>query len=139
MEGPVGAGHGFADVGSVEPEPSLLVRDLLLLGVEGMEERHEDEADEEHAVIEREDAQGAAGVKIAKEMRRSLGVEEDSGDEKTGEDEEEVDADAAGAGDPFSDGADLGAGLAHGGEVEEEYEEDGEAAQAIEGGDVAFE
>jgi len=46
---------------------------------------------EQDAVVKREDSQGTANVEVANAMGVVAGVEEDAGDEKAGEDEEEVD------------------------------------------------
>lgn len=57
-----------------------------------VEERGGEEEDEEDAVIEGEDAEGAADVEVSNAVPGVAGVVEDAGNEETGEDEEEVDA-----------------------------------------------
>lgn len=54
---------------------------------------------DENAVVEREDAEGAAGVEGLEEVREGACVEQNAGDEKAGENEEEVDAEVAGLAD----------------------------------------
>ena len=51
----------------------------------------------QHPVIEREDAERAAGVEVAEVVRLALGLEQQAGDEEAGEDEEEVHARVPGA------------------------------------------
>ena len=103
-----------------------------------MEERGEGEKDEEDAVIEGKNADGAAGVEGAEEGGRVHGTEEDAGDEEAGEGEEKVNADPGGVADLGEEIEDTGAGGEVGPhEVIDENEEDGEAAEAVESGDVA--
>jgi len=54
---------------------------------------------DENAVVEGEDAKGAAGVEGLEEVREGTCVEQNAGDEKAGENEEEIDAEVAGLAD----------------------------------------
>jgi hypothetical protein len=98
-----------------------------------VQEWGEDEEDEESAVIEGKDAQGAASVELGEKARVGTCIEQDAGDEESGEDEEEVDAE-----EPEVEGvAEKPSDAASGGEVAkkgvvEEHHEDGHAADAIE-------
>src|SRR6266496_3154226 len=145
---------GHEEVGGVEPEPGLFVGGLAREGAVGHEDGEEDEEGEEDGVVEGEDAEGSAGVeagevgihaRLARGMVRSrkrrgnLRVQEDSGDEEAGEDEEEIYAVAAEA-EGFEDRA-LEA-LAWGevvGVVVGDDGADGDAAEAVEGGEAAGE
>jgi hypothetical protein len=59
----------------------------------------EEKQQEEEAVVERKDAQGAAGVEGFEEVGLVESVEKDAGDEEAGENEEEVDSDVEGVDD----------------------------------------
>jgi hypothetical protein len=86
----------------------------------------------EDAIVEREDAQGAAGIEGFEEVGAVARVQKDAGDEKAGENEEEINADVAGSADVVDQIEELRA--CHRirlKEVKEEDQEDGETAYAV--------
>lgn len=88
---------------------------------------------DENAVVEGEDAKGAAGVEGFEEVREGACVEQDAGDEKAGENEEEVDAEVAGLANAIDEIQKFGAGVWIGREeVEEEDHEDGKSSDSVE-------
>src|SRR5260370_339789 len=99
-------GHPLPNVGGIKPKPRLPMGDFLLIGRKRMDERHDDEADEKHTVVEGEDAQRPPRIKIAEVMRRALSVQKDAGDEKPAENEEEIDPDVADTRHRLGDGPD---------------------------------
>ena len=54
--------------------------------------RQHDEGEEQHQVVEREDAQDAARIEGGEIALAAPGVEQDPGNQKTGQHEEEIDA-----------------------------------------------
>src|ERR1700733_9372147 len=97
----------------------------------------EEQKKNEKAVVQREDAESAAGVEGLEEMGDVQGVEQDTGDQKAGEHKEEIDADIRGSADLVQEieEARVGVGVRPE-EVVEEHEEYGEAANSIERRDV---
>ena len=87
-------------------------------------------------VVEREDAQHATQVEGAEVPGAPSRVEQDAGDEESGEHEEEVDAGPAGAGGPEQRTLDRPALAVDVGEVKSEDEQDGDPPQPVEGGHV---
>ena len=83
---------------AVEPVP----RPGVAQGVEvfpGWDGRKADRDQDQHEIVEWENSQGAAEIEISEVSPGGSGSQEDSGDEITGEDEEQIDADRHLAGD----------------------------------------
>ncbi len=98
-----------------------------------------EEDEEQREEVEGEDAEGAAGVEVAGPVGLAEGVPEDAGDEESGEGEEEGDAGPAGFEDVGNEANDGVVRAVSASVVVEQDEEDGEAADAVEGGDVLLE
>jgi len=86
--------------------------------------------------IQGKNAEGAANVEVAQAMALAGAIPQAAGDEKAGECEEEHEADPAGLGQEAEDADGRSGGLEASSVVEDEDEQDGEAAEAVEG-DVA--
>ncbi len=85
--------NGDVEVRAVRPEPALMTRGLREPArVRDRERRQNDEEERERAVIERENAERSTHVEVSEVARRVFRVVEDSGDQETGEDEEEIDS-----------------------------------------------
>jgi hypothetical protein len=89
--------------------------------------------DADHEEIGGGDAEEAAGVEVTEVVRLGAAVEQDSGDEEAGEDEEEMDTHVAEAGDVFeaeqeARGVEQVGGLVGREAVVEQDHEDGNAA-----------
>jgi hypothetical protein len=99
----------------------------------------EQEADQQDAVVEGEDAQGAAGVELAEVAFVLQGVDQNAGDKKAGEDEEEVDAKVAvvedGADEPGENTAGMVIGFK---DVGTDDHQNGKAADAVERKEMAL-
>ncbi len=125
-------------IAEVKPQPSLLLGNLFQSRVGARrEQRQDDEEDDQGAVVEREDAQDAAGVEVPQPAGRPLGVIEDAGDQESGQDEEEVHAAPSRAGQARK--PECGAGysvLGRTAEVDHHDHEDRQAAEAIEAGEA---
>ena len=86
---------GDQEIGRVQPQPRHFPRGFHRLpGVErdDLESHHEQVVRQQIGIVEREDAQGAARVEIAEEMRVVLRAHQDAGNQITGEHEEQIDA-----------------------------------------------
>jgi len=94
------------------------------------EEREKEVVEKEQHPVDRPDAEETAGEEVGVEARRGTGVENDSGDEEAGEDEEETDA-APSPGGKSIEPDSLQSRLA----MVEDNGEDGDAAKSIECGD----
>jgi len=97
---------------------------------------HGDRADGQGGVVERKNAEDAAGVEVAEAMSGVGivdGVPEDAGDQKGGEHEEEFDADPSRGGKLAEETADEVGGLESAAVMEEVDEQDGDAAQTVQG------
>ena len=91
-------------------------------------------ADDEHEDVDGPDAEGSARVEIAKVVRLVAGLKQDRSDQKSGENEEEIDAGPA----PQRGGIDPCAGKARVAVVEN-HGEDRDAAQSLQFWDVGGE
>ena len=129
VEGEVVVAEEVTDVeeeGEVQPSPLVV------------EERRKGEQYGDDEVKDREDAKAAACVEAAEVSGVVAGVVEDTGDEKTGEDEEEVDAHPSVLPDVV-ECAENGTAMGASTEVVEEDHGDGEGADAIECRETRFE
>src|SRR5664280_1495931 len=86
----------------------------------------------EYDVIQRKNAKDTAGIEAAEIVCGGAGIEEDAGDEKSGEDEEEIDAGPAEAKIVLQDGAREMVGRDIGAHVQEEDKNDGAGAETVE-------
>jgi hypothetical protein len=96
-----------------------------------------DRGGEQGEHVQRKDPERSANVEVAQAMALTEGVPEAAGDEKTGEGEEENDAQPADLGSETDEAHGGRCGLEAPAIVEEEDHEDGEAAEAVEGGVAA--
>ena len=85
-------------------------------------------AEGEGDVVEREDAESAAGVEVAEAVGLTDGVPKDASDEEAGENEEKRDAGPAGSGELAEETDDEVRGFEASTVVEDEDHEDSEAA-----------
>ncbi len=134
-----GRGDGAGEIGEVRHvlEEERGDPDTAESGVEAAGEGCSGEDEEQGKEVEGEDAEGAAGVEVASPVRFAERVPEDAGDEEAGEREEERDAGPAGLEhmSAEADGGEVRPVAA--GVVVEKHGEDGDAADAVEGWEVA--
>src|SRR5262249_2287333 len=93
--------------------------------------------EDEDSVVEGKDSQGATDVEVAQIVGGLARVEENSGDEKAGEGEEEIDAHPAADADGLHELNDRGGGLAGESVMADEDEQEREAAESVETADMA--
>ena len=101
-----------------------------------VQQRRECEHHEKHHVVERENAQRAADDEVAEVVLLGTSVEQNAGNEKSGEHEEEVDAGPADGADVHDAKKDRGVRVAGERVVAQEDEQKCNAAIAVETGDV---
>ena len=91
-----GADPRDLEVGQVQPVPDALALGAripeVVRGLEEVDARHEHEKEDEHRVVEREDAQYATRIEGAVVARTRLRAQQDSGDQEPRQHEEEIDA-----------------------------------------------
>src|SRR5215472_8666575 len=125
--------RGRVDVDAVEPCPGLTVQQVVeRRPPQQRDQRGHKEDQRQHAVVEREDAQDAPYVEIAKVVRLVARVVEDAGDEKTGQDEEQIDTEESVLGDADDGALDPIAGQHLADEVEHQDHQDGQAPDPVE-------
>ena len=132
VEVPIGTGAGFEEAVGIGEEAPLLASPVDVIEGSYREEKKKD------CVVERKDAESAAGVEAAEVVRVGDGLDEDAGDEEAGKSEEDVDTSEEGALNPAGqdiDGSEIS--VVDVDEVMTEDHEDGEAANAVECGVVA--
>jgi hypothetical protein len=95
--------------------------------------RQDDQRDTE--VVDREDPQHAPGVEIPEVVLSTSGVEQDAGDEKTRQDEEEVDSRPGAAGNGLCRAIERGGGRDPHRRVVDEHRQHGEPSDTIQGVD----
>jgi hypothetical protein len=123
------------DVGVMLPEGNVsqIHEGIILLTrpkeVHGFGESNEDQ---QTGVVERKDTQGATSIKRLEEVRDIDRIDENAGDQKSGEGEEEIDSNEGRAANIREQVKETRAGVVIGPEkVVNEHQENGESANAI--------
>jgi hypothetical protein len=130
------ARHRDEEVLPVEPVEGLQTA-CGRLSQAGRDDRRHPETEGEKRIVEGEDAQDPARVKTEEVIRRLAGFEELARDEIAGQHEEQIDAAPAETCDTGEDAAEEGL-PADQREMDEQDQEDGHAANAIEHRDMSF-